>query len=72
MDFVITYAETYFGKCASCEMCFRYQEHDEGVHNFNDTFLIGLDVCNYLRESLQCHIPIGSATEVLKRTLKTK
>ena len=29
MDFVISNAETYFVKCTSCEMCFRYQEHNE-------------------------------------------
>ncbi len=33
---------------------------------------MGLDVCIYLRDCLQCHIPIGSATEVLERSLKTK
>ena len=53
-------------------MCFRYQEFNEGVHNFNDTLLVGLDVCTYLRDCLQCHIPIGSAAEVLERRLKTK
>ncbi|CAB3981824.1 Hypothetical predicted protein [Paramuricea clavata] len=72
MDSITTNVETYFSKCESCGMCFRYQEYTEGVHNYNDTFLIGLDVCIHLRDSLQCHIPIGSATERLERSLKTK
>jgi hypothetical protein len=72
MDSVITNAQTYFVRCDTCGMCFRYQEHKEGVHNFNDTFLMGLDVCMYLRDCLQCHIPIGSASEVLERSLQTK
>lgn len=61
--------ETYYKRCGKCGMCYRYQEVDSDIHNFNDTFLIGLDVCRFLRDSLQEHLPIGSIVKVLEGRL---
>ena len=61
--------ETYFKKCPNCGVCYRYQEHVHGLHNFNDNFIIALDVCKFLRESLQQHLPIGSIVNVLRNQL---
>ena len=57
---------TYFKRCPQCNVCYRYQEHDIGIHNFNDIFLIGIDVCDFLRDSLQQHLPIGSIVKVME------
>ena len=72
MDSITTGVETYFVKCAACRMCYRYQECSEGVHNFNDVFILGIDVCAFLRESLKNHIPLGSMIQVLEGRLKSK
>lgn len=64
--------ETYYKRCGKCGMCYRYQEVDSDIHNFNDTFLIGLDVCRFLRDSLQQHLPIGSIVKVLEGRLNRR
>lgn len=56
MSDVIEGVETFYKRCKNCGMCFRYQEHDRSIHIFNDTFLIGFDVCNFLRQCLQEHL----------------
>ena len=66
----VTNVSTYFVKCSDCGMCYRYQEHCKGIHNFNDLFLIGIDVCLFFRESLQQHIPVGSLVKILEQQLK--
>ena len=67
---VVEGMETYYKRCEKCSMCFRYQEIERDVHNFNDIFLIGLDVCWFLRDSLQQHLPIGSVAKALDGCLK--
>ena len=69
MDFITTGVKTYYAECETCKVCFRYQEFSDGLHNFNDNVILGLDVCKFLRESLQNHIPLGSMIQVLERTL---
>ena len=39
------------------------------IHNFNDSFLIGLNVCQFLCDSLQQHLPIKSVVKVLEGQL---
>ena len=60
MNDVIEGVETSYKRCENCRMCHRYQEIDRKIHNFNDTFLIGFDVCRFLRQCSQEHLPIGS------------
>jgi len=69
MNDVIEGVETFFKRCENCRMCYRYQEHEHNIHNFNDTFLIGFDVCRFLRQCLQEHLPIGSIVKVLESQL---
>ena len=69
MNDVIDGIETFYKRCENCRMCYRYQENDRNIHNFNDTFLIGFDVCRFLRQCLQEHLPIGSIVNVLESQL---
>ena len=61
---------TYFKKCSNCEVCYRYQEHEYGIHNFNDISFISIKVCHLLRDCLLQHIPIGSVVKVLEMKLR--
>ena len=61
--------ETYFKACLTCGTCYRFQEHEGGIHNFNDSFLLATDVCTFLRECLQQHLPVGSIVKVLEEIL---
>ena len=63
--------ETFFKCCSSCGMCYRYQKYAGGIHNFNDNFLIAINVCTFLCESLQQHLPIGSVVKVLESHVET-
>ena len=63
--------ETFCKTCSKCSVSYRYQEYDEGIHNFNDTFLISIEVCNFFRNCLLQHIPIGSIVKVLEAKIGT-
>jgi len=69
MNDVMEGVETFFKRCENCPMCCRYQEHDRKIHNFNDTLLIRFDVCHFLQQCLQEHLPIGSSVKVLESQL---
>ena len=71
LNYVAEGVETFYKRCEECGMCYRYQEIDCYIHNFNDSFLVGLDVCRFLRDSLQ-HLPIGSVVKVLEGRLKRR
>lgn len=43
----------YTRRCPGCHMIYRYQEWWDRVHNFNDYVLLSLELCLYLRHSLQ-------------------
>ena len=72
LNYVVEGVETFYKRCEECGMCYRYQEIDHYIHNFNDSFLLGLDVCQFLRDSLQQHLPIGSIVKVLEGRLKRR
>lgn len=72
MKEVFECVETYHKHCEECSVCYRYQETARGIHNYNDTFLIGLDVCTFLGDCLQQHIPIGRNVKVLQNRQKTR
>ena len=63
--------ETFCKTCSKCGVSYRYQEYDEGIHNFNHTFLISIEVCNFFRNCLLQHIPIGSIVKVLEAKIGT-
>ena len=64
--------ETFFAKCEQCDSYYRYEEYKDGVHNFDDIFLIGLDFCNLLRECLKNHMAVGKICAIAEGLLKTK
>ena len=58
--------ETYFKMCKHCNNYYRYQEFDNGVHNYDDTFLLGIDVCIFLRSAIKNHVAVGSICCIIK------
>jgi len=51
---------------------YRYQESNHGIHNYNDQFFIGIDVCLYIREHIQQHNSINSFVESYIRLFSCK
>ena len=45
----------YVKFCEACRTPFRYQEYMDGVHNFNDNWLLSLGVCDMIRKHIQVH-----------------
>ena len=70
IDCLTKNATTYFKKCLNCEVCYQYQEHEDGIHNFNDIFLISIEVCHLLHDCLLQHILIGSIVKLLEMKLR--
>ena len=64
--------ETFFKICYSCNNYYRCQECNYGLHNYNDVFLLGLDVCLFLRESIRNHVAVGTICTILECILKVK
>eukprot|EP00112_Aurelia_sp_Birch-Aquarium-sp1_P023018 Seg6701.2 transcript_id=Seg6701.2/GoldUCD/mRNA.D3Y31 product="hypothetical protein" protein_id=Seg6701.2/GoldUCD/D3Y31 len=65
MTSVVEGVETYFKICKRCNNYYRYQEFDDGVHNFDDTFLLGIDLCIFLRASTKYHVAVGTACKII-------
>ncbi|XP_039594320.1 uncharacterized protein LOC120516601 isoform X2 [Polypterus senegalus] len=57
---------TYYKTCLSCGMDYRYQEWEQGIHNFDNYILMGLHFCLYLRASLQTHNAAGRVFEAME------
>ena len=72
MTKVIESVNTFFKYCSNCSMFYRYQEYEDGVHNFDDLLLLGLDLCIYLRASLMHHIPTYTFIDVMSQVLDVK
>ena len=60
---MITGFKSYVRKCNICELYFRYQGWNYGIHNYNDRFIFQFDVCLYLKEHLYHHNSILSFSE---------
>ena len=43
----------YIKFCNTCRVPYRYQEYLEGIHNFNDNWLLSLGVCDMIRKHIQ-------------------
>ena len=70
MDFntgFITKMETFYRRCARCVIPYRYMEHEDGLHNFNDHLILTLQLCEYLGQVLQNNTAIYRARHVLER-----
>eukprot|EP00112_Aurelia_sp_Birch-Aquarium-sp1_P013996 Seg2997.2 transcript_id=Seg2997.2/GoldUCD/mRNA.D3Y31 product="HMG domain-containing protein 3" protein_id=Seg2997.2/GoldUCD/D3Y31 len=64
--------ETFFKMCNRCEVYFRYQEYEHGIHNFNDILLLGLDVCIFWRECQKNHQAVGTICNIIESIWKFK
>ena len=60
---MVTGFKTYVKKCSICELYYRYQSWNYGIHNYNDRLFLGFDVCLYLKEHLYHHNSILSFSE---------
>ena len=72
MDCIVRNIETYFKSCSKCGMIYRYQEYKHGVHNFDDIFIVSLDVLFWLRGALEQHIPITNFVLLLEKQIGEK
>ena len=63
---------TFVKICPACRIYYRYQEFADGVHNFDDTFLIALDMCIFIRENVKNHVAVGTLCEILEQYLHIK
>ncbi len=58
--------EAYFKICRPCDNYYRYQEIEDSVHNFDDTFLLGIDVCIYLSSCSKNNVAVGTLYNIMK------
>ncbi|KAK7925373.1 hypothetical protein WMY93_007683 [Mugilogobius chulae] len=57
---------TYYKFCSRCGVTYRYQEWEDGLHNFNDHLLLDLPLCLMIRNTLQANTTFGQIVESLK------
>ena len=50
----------YVKQCLFCEHFYRDQACIHGIHNYDDRFFMGIDVCLFLREHIQNHSSVSS------------
>ena len=60
---MVTAFKSYVKKCNICELYYRYQGWNYGIHNYNDRLFLGFDVCLYLKEHLYHHNSVLSFSE---------
>ena len=51
---------SYVKQCLFCKHFYRYQACIHGIHNYDDRFFMGIDVCLFLREHVQNHSSVSS------------
>ncbi|XP_056445989.1 uncharacterized protein LOC130382337 [Gadus chalcogrammus] len=61
---------TYRKSCLNCGMIYRYQEWEEGIHNFDDHIILSLHLCLMVRNALQTHTAISKVIEIIETTEK--
>ncbi|KAJ8376450.1 hypothetical protein SKAU_G00070300 [Synaphobranchus kaupii] len=69
---IIEDISTYCKHCPECGMLYRYQEWNEGLHNYNDQIILDLALCLTLRNLLQVHTAVSRAVEYLELTTGVK
>ena len=47
---LLTDVSTFYKRCNECDLWFRYQEFDEGLHNFDDKHIFTLALLGFMRE----------------------
>ncbi|XP_074530337.1 uncharacterized protein LOC141793487 [Halichoeres trimaculatus] len=66
MNGIIENVSTYYKCCPHCKMVFRYQEWTDGLHNFNDHVMLSLEMCVFLRHSLQNRVSVSEVISSLE------
>ena len=69
---VYTGFTTYNRFCSNCKIFYRYQESKDGIHNFNDSLLLGFDVCMHLRGHTLQNNSVNSYLESLEFVIDLK
>ncbi|XP_043952543.1 uncharacterized protein LOC122819687 isoform X2 [Gambusia affinis] len=59
---------TYRKTCPNCSMVYRYQDWEDGIHNFNDHLLLSIHLCLVLRNALQTHTAVSRIIEMIECT----
>ncbi|XP_041840399.1 LOW QUALITY PROTEIN: uncharacterized protein LOC121639302, partial [Melanotaenia boesemani] len=67
---VVEGISTYRKSCLNCGMIYRYQEWEEGIHNFDDHIILSLHLCLMVRNALQTHTAISKVIEIIETTEK--
>ncbi|XP_053289770.1 uncharacterized protein LOC128450385, partial [Pleuronectes platessa] len=67
---VVEGISTYRKSCLNCGMIYRYQEWEEGIHNFDDHIILSLHLCPMVRNALQTHTAISKVIEIIETTKK--
>ncbi|KAF1379034.1 hypothetical protein PFLUV_G00197000 [Perca fluviatilis] len=49
-------------------MFYRYQEWDEGLHNFDDHIILSVHLCLTIRNALQSHTAVSRVVEIIEAT----
>ena len=55
---LLTDVSTFYKRCNECDMWFRYQEFDEGIHNFDDKHIFTISLLRFMRE----YVKVNGAT----------
>ncbi|XP_076153975.1 uncharacterized protein LOC143137605 [Alosa pseudoharengus] len=63
---VANHISTYIRRCPDCQVLYRYQEWQDGLHNFDNHLILSIELCLYLRHSLQNQIPVSRAVQTLE------
>ncbi|KAG1937258.1 hypothetical protein F2P79_018177 [Pimephales promelas] len=66
MNGIVEEVSTFCKKCIKCGAMYRYQEFKDQLHNFNDHVLISLNLCLFLRSSLQTHSAVSRVIDSLE------
>ena len=56
MDGVVDNIKRFSNGVKTVMLAIGYQQYDKDIHKFNDTVLVGVDACAFLRANLQQHI----------------
>uniref|UniRef100_A0A1A8MZX4 SAP domain-containing protein n=1 Tax=Nothobranchius pienaari TaxID=704102 RepID=A0A1A8MZX4_9TELE len=65
---IVTGISTYRKTCLNCDMVYRYQDWQDGVHNFDDHLLLSIHLCLLLRNALQTHTSVRRIIEIIELT----
>ncbi|XP_062600986.1 uncharacterized protein LOC134262628 [Saccostrea cucullata] len=68
---IIPDVAVYHKICPRCNTKYRYQEWSNGIHNYNDSLFLGLDVCLFIRDGLLNHVAMGRTLAILQEMIGT-